>query len=392
MRGHIIKRAKDSWSIVIDIAKDPATGKRKQQWYSIKGTKKEAAKKLAELLHQLDTGTFIRPDKITLAEFLEKWLKDSVSVNVAPRTAEGYEHIVRQHLIPGLGGILLTQLKPENLQRYYAEKLAGGRRDGKGGLSARTVRHHHVTLHTALGVAVKMGLTGRNPADAVTPPRYQRHEFQVLTEADMFKVLEQAKSTPYYALYFLALFTGMRRSEILGLRWGDVDFIFAQISVVRSLHHLRNGQFIFRQPKTAKSRRLIALSPAAVLALTEHRRKQEIICKHIGRKLADDDLVFSQDEGGPLLPDSVTRAWVRMMDKLGLKGVRLHDLRHSHASQLLKQGIHPKIVQERLGHSSIAVTLDTYSHVAPGLQKAAAARFDEVMEGWSETEANEKIR
>jgi len=392
MRGHIIKRAKDSWSIVIDIAKDPATGKRKQQWYSIKGTKKEAAKKLAELLHQLDTGTFIRPDKITLAEFLEKWLKDSVSMNVAPRTAEGYEHIVRQHLIPGLGGILLTQLKPENLQRYYAEKLAGGRRDGKGGLSARTVRHHHVTLHTALGVAVKMGLTGRNPADAVTPPRYQQHEFQVLTEADMFKVLEQAKSTPYYALYFLALFTGMRRSEILGLRWGDVDFIFTQISVVRSLHHLRNGQFIFRQTKTAKSRRLIALSPAAALALNEHRKKQEIICKHIGKKLSDDDLVFSQDEGGPLLPDSVTRAWVRMMDKLGLKGVRLHDLRHSHASQLLKQGIHPKIVQERLGHSSIAVTLDTYSHVAPGLQKAAAARFDEVMEGWSETEANEKIR
>ena len=123
-----------------------------------------------------------------------------------------------------------------------------------------------------------------------------------------------------------------------------------------------------------------------------HRKKQEIIYKHIGKKLSDDDLVFSQDEGGPLLPDSVTRAWVRMMDKLGLKGVRLHDLRHSHASQLLKQGVHPKIVQERLGHSSIAVTLDTYSHVAPGLQKAAAARFDEVMEGWSEAEANEKIR
>jgi integrase len=207
----------------------------------------------------------------------------------------------------------------------------------------------------------------------------------------MRRVLEYAKNTPYYALYFLALFTGMRRSEILGLRWGDVDFIFTQISVVRSLHHLRNGQFIFRQPKTAKSRRLIALSPAAALALNEHRKNQETICKHIGKELSDDDLVFCQNEGGPLLPDTVTRAWVRMMDKLGLKGVRLHDLRHSHASQLLKQGIHPKIVQERLGHSSISVTLDTYSHVAPGLQRAAAERFDEVMNGWSEDTANEKI-
>lgn len=391
MRGHIIKRYKDSYTIVLTMGKDSATGKSKQQWISVKGTKKEAEKRLSELLHQLDKGEFIKPDKVTVAEFLERWLKDFVSMNVAPRTAEGYEHTVRQHLIPGLGKILLTQLKPEQLQRYYAEKLAGGRRDGKGGLSARTVRHHHVTLHTALGVAVKMGLTGRNAADAVTPPRYQRHEFQVLTEADMFKVLEYAKNTPYYALYFLALFTGMRRSEILGLRWGDVDFIFAQISVVRSLHHLRNGQFVFRQPKTTKSRRTIALSPATAVVMNEHRKNQELICKHIGKEVADDDLIFCHDEGGPLLPDTVTRTWVRMMDKVGLKGIRLHDLRHSHASQLLKQGIHPKIVQERLGHSSIAVTMDTYSHVAPGMQRAAAERFDEVMNGWSEDKANEKI-
>ncbi|MGA9049428.1 MAG: site-specific integrase, partial [Dehalococcoidia bacterium] len=176
------------------------------------------------------------------------------------------------------------------------------------------------------------------------------------------------------------------------LHWGDIDFIFSQISVVRSLHHLRNGQFIFRQPKTAKGRRLIALSPAAALVLNEHQKNQELICKHLGREQADDSLVFCQDEGNPLLPDTVTRAWVRMMDKLGLKGVRLHDLRHSHASQLLKQGVHPKIVQERLGHSSIAVTLDTYSHVAPGLQRAAAERFDEVMKEWDKDKANEKIR
>jgi len=197
----------------------------------------------------------------------------------------------------------LTQLKPEHLQHYYAEKLAGGRRDGKGGLSARTVRHHHVTLHTALAVAVKMGLTGRNAADVVTPPRYHRQEFHILTDTDMFKVLEYAKNTPYYALYFSALFTGMRRSEILALHLGDIDFIFSQISVVRSLHHLRNGQFIFRQPKTSKGRHLTALSPAAALVLNEYQKNQEPICKHLGREQADDSLVFCHNEGNPLLPD-----------------------------------------------------------------------------------------
>ena len=131
---------------------------------------------------------------------------------------------------------------------------------------------------------------------------------------------------------------------------------------------------------------------AAALVLTEHRKNQETISKHLGRTLTDDGLVFCQDEGNPLLPDTVTTAWIRIMKKLGIKGIRLHDLRHSHASQLLKQGVHPKIVQERLGHSSIAVTLDTYSHVAPSLQRAAAERFDEVMRGWDKENANEKIR
>ncbi|MHB8084201.1 MAG: tyrosine-type recombinase/integrase [Dehalococcoidia bacterium] len=391
MRGHIVKRYKGSYTIVLNLGKDPETGKPKQQWISVKGTKKNAEKRLAELLHDLDKGTFIKPEKVTVKEYLERWLKDNVLPNVAPRTAEGYEHIVRQHLIPGLGSIILAQLKPEHLQRYYAEKLEGGRRDGKGGLSARTVRHHHVTLHTALSIAVKMGLLMRNVADAVTPPRYQRHEFQTLTENEMHRALECAKDTPYYALLFLALFTGMRRSEILGLRWGDVDLLYSQISVVRSLHHLRNGQFVFRPPKTAKGRRTIALSPAAALVLNEHKKSQELIFRQTGDPLTDEDLVFCTSEGQPLLPDTITRAWMRMRDRLALHGVRLHDLRHSHATQMLKQNIHPKVVQERLGHASISLTLDTYSHVAPGLQKAAAEKFDEVMKTWDEAGTEKNI-
>jgi integrase len=360
----------------LNLGIDPQ-GRRKQQWLSAKGTKKEAEKRLSELLHQLDTGTFMRPSKTTLAEFLERWLKDYAWPNLAPRTAEGYEHIIRRHLVPALGNMTLMQLKPEHLQRYYSEKLTGGRCDGKEGLSPKTVRHHHVTLHDALRSAVKWGLLSRNPADAVSPPHVQHPEMKTWDEDDIARFLEAAKETPYHCLFYLALFTGMRRSELLGLKWNDADLILGEVSVTRSLHHLRDGSIIFRSPKTAKGRRTVALPPSATLLLKEHWEKQKLERAMLGIPLTDDDLVFSHLDGKPLLPDTVTHAWINLVRRTGIKSIRLHDARHSHASLMLKQGIHPKIVQERLGHASIQITLDTYSHVAPGLQQAAAIRFDE---------------
>jgi len=377
MRGHIVKRYRGSYTIVLNLGVDPSTGRRRQQWVSVRGTKKDAERKLAELLHQLDTGTFIKPGRVTVSEFLERWLKDYVWPNLSPRTAEGYEHIIRQHLMPGIGNMLLTQLKPEHIQHYYKEKLTKGRCDGKGGLSPRTVRHHHVTLHTALEGAVRWGLLARNVADAVSAPRYQRSEVHTLDEGEVRLIVETARGTPYYALFYLALFTGMRRSELLALRWEDVDLVFSQVSVTRTLHRLRDSSIVFRGPKSGKGRRLVALPPSAAVALKGHREEQETMGTLLGRTLGDGDLVFSQPDGGPLLPDTVTQAWVRLVRRVGLRGIRLHDARHTHASLLLKQGVHPKIVQERLGHSSIQITLDTYSHVAPGLQEAAAVRFDE---------------
>lgn len=244
MRGHIAKRGKDSYTIVLNLGRDPETGKRKQQWISVKGTKKDAEKRLADLLHQIDAGIFLRPSKITLAEFLDRWLKDYVHPNMSPRTAECYEHIVRTHLIPSLGQLPLSQLRPEHLQRYYTEKLSSGRKDGKGGLSARTVRYHHATLHDALKYAIKWDLLARNPADATDPPIAKRHEMKVMTEDEVQKFLEAAKSTQYYALFYIALFTGMRRSELLALRWVDVDLLLCQLSVTRALHQLRTREIV----------------------------------------------------------------------------------------------------------------------------------------------------
>jgi len=202
---------------------------------------------------------------------------------------------------------------------------------------------------------------------------------KTMNEDELQIFLAEVKKTPYYTMFYTFLFTGMRRSELLALRWNDVDLLMCQISVTQTLHHLRDGSMVFRQPKTAKGRRMISLSPSLALVLTEHKEKQSLERKMVGTKLKETDLVFGTPEGKPLLPDMISNTWIRIIKRAGLSHFRLHDARHTHASLLLKQGAHPKVVQERLGHATISTTLDLYSHVTPGLQEAAAKRFDEVL-------------
>ncbi|MFC1980567.1 tyrosine-type recombinase/integrase [Chloroflexota bacterium] len=314
----------------------------------------------------------MKPDKTTLGEYFEKWLADYAKPNISPRGFERYRGIIKQYFIPEMGNITLTQLRSEHLQGHYTVKL-------NSGLSTGTVRYHHAVIHRALHSAVKWGLINRNVADGVDVPRTGHTEMHTWDEYEINRFLDTARDSLYYALFHTAIYTGMRRSELLALRWLDVDFIFSQISVSRSLHHLKDGSYIFTHPKSAKSKRTISLSSFAIVALHEHRNKQEVLRAPLGITLKDDDLVFSTLEGKPLRPNTITRAWNTIAQNAGVKIIRLHDARHSHASLMLKAGIHPKIVQERLGHSTIAMTLDTYSHVTPGLQQAAAESFDRLL-------------
>jgi len=199
---------------------------------------------------------------------------------------------------------------------------------------------------------------------------------QTMAEDDVHAFLEAAKATQYYALFHMALFTGMRRSELLALRWSDVDLLMCQASINRTLHRLNNGEIIFCETKTAKSKRMVALSPRTCITLREHRDKQAQNRLLMGTTLQESDLVFSKLDGSPLLPDSVSHAFSVLASRLGLKGIHLHSARHTHATLMLKQGVHPRVVQERLGHASISVTLDVYSHVMPGMQEMAAKGFD----------------
>lgn len=237
--------------------------------------------------------------------------------------------------------------------------------------------YHHRILFEALSYSVKQGLLARNVAEAVDPPRPERKKMVILAAEDIPKFLEAARETPYYCFFFTLLYTGLRRGEALALRWRDVDLDMASLSVVQTLHRLSGSGYIIKEPKSPRSRRSVTLPPSLALLLRQYRAKQEMKRLLLGKSLTDDDFVFAHPDGAHLDPATVTHALGKVIRKAGLPNVRLHDLRHTHATLMMKAGIHPKIVSERLGHASIAITLDTYSHVMPGLQEAAARRFDE---------------
>ena len=384
MKGSIRQRSKGSWEICIDTGTDPATGKRMRHFESIQGPKKDAQRRLHELLHTLEQGAYVRPSRLTVAQFLGEWLRDYVELNCSPRTKASYEMIVRRHLIPELGSIPLSQLEPRHLQAFYSRQRERGRVDGKGQLSPQTVRYCHSLLAEALGYAVKMGLLSRNVAQATEAPRADNKVMPTLAPEAVPRFLEAAQESPYYTLFYLLLHTGLRRGEALALRWKNVDLglaslgVSAYLSVTETAYKL-GGTCIIKEPKTSKSRRRIALSPSLGLVLRQHRSAQEVQRALLGKPLTDEDFVFAHPDGTLLDPSTVSHTFNKIIRKAGLPHIRLHDLRHTHASLLLQAGVHIKVVQERLGHSSIRVTLDTYSHVLGGLQEAAAQRFDDLL-------------
>ncbi len=379
MKGHIYQRAKGSWTIVYDLPADTVTGKRRQKSQTIKGTKRDAERALREVLLSLENGSYVKQNKLTLGEWLDQWCESFVSMNTTPRTYVSYRSIIDCHLKPGLGSIALSRLEPQQIQAYYADKLAKGRVDGKGSLSKRSVLYHHRILSKALDQAVKMGLVVRNVAKLITPPRVARAKINVLDADEASRLLDIASNTVYYPLFAMLLYTGLRRGEAIALRWKNIDLIRLELYVVESAYRIRK-EFIIKEPKTLHSKRAVSLSPSLATLLREYREDQELMRKQMGSTLNNEDFVFSWPDGRPMDPDVVTQAFHRIAGQAGLKNIRLHDLRHTHATLMLKAGVHPKVVSERLGHANIGITLDTYSHVLPGIQEAAAERFDRIFE------------
>jgi len=375
------KRSKGSWEIYLDIGRDPATGKRLRHYEAIRGTKKDAQQRLAELHVEVEKQSYVRqPKQLTVASWLEQWLKDYVEMHCSPRTVESYRSIVHKHLIPALGKLPLTKLEPYHVQVYHTRKLSQGRIAGRGGLSRRSVQYHHVILSEALKNAVRLGLLVRNVCQVVDPPSPERKEMATLTSDEVPDFLEAIEVSPYRTLFYVSLFTGLRRSELLGLQWGDLTLELASLSVARTLHQLDSGEYVIRPPKTKKSKRVVDLSPNVALLLRQHRKEQEAQRALVGKPLREDDWVFAHPDGNPLRPGTVSHAFSKLSHKGVIPKLRLHDLRHSHATLLLEDGMDINAVKQRLGHSSAAFTLDTYGHVTPRMQRAVVDSLDRLVE------------
>jgi integrase len=292
--------------------------------------------------------------------------------------------MINNHIIPSIGGITLDKLRPIHIQKYYSQKLVSGRIDGNGGLSARSVHHHHRVLSEALEYAVNMQVLANNPAKSVAPPKPQKKQMNVLTKEQIEILLEGAKksSSRLYEAIYIAINTGMRRGEIGGLRWKDIDFKNNLISIRQTLIRTKElGLQLREAAKTDGSRRSIAISDSLIHLLKKMKAKQAQERLHLGPLYKDNDLVFAHKDGSPIDIDYYSQAFSKLVKRLDLPHVRFHDLRHTHATLLIQQGIHPKVISERLGHTTIAITMDLYSHVMPNMQKEAVQKLDSLLFG-----------
>jgi len=377
--GHIRQRSPGSWELRYSLGADAATGKRKIATTTVRGSRKDAEKELRRLLRSLDTGEHVDPNRITVREWLSTWL-DAVRLEVAPKTHERYGEIANHFLAPALGNLQLAKLAPIHIQKAYSKWADGGRRDGKeGGLSPLTRRHIHRILSATLVRAVEQQLIGRNPCDAFRKrlPKVEHREMAILTAEQSAQLLASIRHTRVYWPTLIALATGARRGEILALRWRNVDLDRGTIRIVESLEQTKTG-LRAKAPKSEKAR-AIALPAFAIGELRRLRREQAESLLVLGIRQTGNTLLCARADGEPMQPRSLTHEFTRLIGRIDdMPRVRFHDLRHSHATQLLLAGVHPKVAQERLGHSTITVTLDLYSHVTATMQEDAAAKIDAV--------------
>ncbi len=380
-RGYIRSRGERRWQLSVELPPDPATGQRRRVYETVTGKRKQAEARLTELLRRHDTGQEVEEANLLLRDYLPMWLDKHAKSNLRQPTLIQYRQLIRAHILPALGGLSLRSIRPIHLQQFYSACLAGGRKDGKGGLSPSTVKYLHAILSKALGTAVRWQMLHRNPVDAVEPPRATRQEMQYWTAAQVEAFLTAARKTLHYELYLTAIMTGLRRGELLGLRWRDLDLDTGKAAIRQAFVRAVDGSSAMTGPKTASGRRVVSLPESVVKTLRALRRRQREAQLVLGPEWEDHDLVFCSPNGSPQSPDVISRHFRRLVERVpDLPVIRFHDLRHTHATLMLSQGVHPKIVSERLGHSRITTTLDTYSHALPDLQEEAAAKLDALFE------------
>ena len=359
--GTIYQRKNGRW-----VAQVRIEGQRLGKSFS---TQKECRSWIKDMQEQIENGLSVDGFKMTVHDLFNMWL-ESIQGSVRPRTLDQYQGVVRNHLEPVLGEIKLRELQPYQIQQLYNSLLAEGK-------SNRTVQLVHSVIHRALVVGQQLGLVGRNPASAVTPPKVPQKEMQVLDDNQARQLLIAAQGDRYEAMYYLAITTGLRQGELLGLKWEDIDFSSGILQVKRQLQRVPGKGVRLSEPKTKAGRRQIQLGPESVNQLIIHRRRQDI--EREGDRWEEHGLVFPSSVGTPTGQRNLIRSFKRLLKKAGLPDIRFHDLRHTAATLMLLNGIPLIVVSRRLGHSKPSVTLDIYGHYLPGMQAEAAVMMDELV-------------
>ena len=362
--GSIFHRPDGRWEARMQVGYRGGSRLRKSYYGR---TRREVQDKLVAAQRALQLGVVPVDERQRVGDYLQWWLLDKKST-VRASTWASYEGIVRLHLIPSLGRVPLAKLTPGHVNALLTEKLAQG-------LSSRRVQYIHAVIRHALTQAVRLEIVSRNVAVQVTPPRVKQYQVRPLTEDEARRLLQAAKGERFEALYVLSVCTGLRQGEALALQWADLDLDTAELAIRGSLQRI-NGSLVIAEPKTERSRRTVKLPQLAVEALRVHRRRQGEDRLKAGSKWQDHGFIFATAKGTPFDASGVTRDFHALLAKAGLPRVRFHDLRHTSATLMMVNGVHPRTVMEILGHSQIGLTMNTYSHVTPSLMADAADRLD----------------
>jgi integrase len=368
----LIKEKKKGFYFRIDVGKDPVTGKRKQASFGPFRTKTEAKKELLKIKNQVDDGSYFKESTEDFSMFMERWFNTSYKRTVEITTAKSREYVIRNHIMKYFQHKKINEITTFDIDSFYVDKLDSG-------YSGAYIRQMHNLLNQAFDQAVRWSLIKVNPVKNAKPPKVKSEEKITWTVDEVNRFLNLIKNSSMEIPYLLAIFTGMRRGEVLGLKWDDVDFENKKIRIKRSLCFVSGKGLIFKEPKTKKSKRQISISQHVVNVLKKHKQKQEFQKEKLGVQYQDNNLIVCTDDGKPLDPRNLLRQFYRLIEEANVPRISFHDLRHTHATILMQQGENPKVVSERLGHSRVGITLDLYSHVSDDLQEQAAEKFENAL-------------